>query len=160
MLRWNPFDASLVNDERTPKFSTMRPAIDVLVIDDSDRDVRTTLSGIRQGSETATVLRLKGVDQAVDYLYRKGAFKDRSPHPPRMILLELELPDASGLVLLDRLQSDAETSSIPVIVLTSIKTPLVTDDAIRRGAKVCVAKPDNRAEYIAVVAQAVGRWLH
>jgi two-component system, response regulator len=136
----------------------MRTAIDVLVVDASDRDARTTLAGIRRGSETATVLRLKDGDQALHYLYRTGAFADRTPLPPRMILLEIELPLMSGLLVLDRLQADPSTRGIPAIAFSFNSSSMVIDDAIARGAREYILKHADKGEYIEEVAQLVNRW--
>jgi CheY-like chemotaxis protein len=136
----------------------MRAAIDVLVVDDSDRDQRTTLSGIRRASESATVLRLKDGEQALQYLLRKGAFEDRNPVAPRMILLEAELPGISGLLVLDRIQHSEDTRNIPVILLSSTADRAVIEDALARGAREYVIKPQDRAEYIAEIARLVTRW--
>ena len=137
----------------------MRAAVDVLVIDRSERDARTTLSGIRIASETATVLRLKTVAEALEYIHRKGTFADRAPRPPQIVLLEIELGNDSGLALLDRLQSDTDTRAIPVIILAASSDSQWVDDALARGSRGYVVKPANKAEYMAKVAELIQRWV-
>ena len=138
----------------------MRVAVDVLVVDRSERDARTTLSGIRSASETATVLRLKTVDETLDFVHRRGKYADRTPRPPRIVLLEIELGNDSGLALLDRLQADAETRGIPVVILTGNTSSHWMDDALVRGAQAYVVKPLNKAEYMSKVADLMQRWVN
>ena len=137
----------------------MRPRLDVLVIDHHDRDVRTTLTGIRQGSETATVLRLKNPDEALQYLFRSGADAKGERAHPRLIILEVDLPTMSGLLVLDRLQTSSETRSIPVVVYSANDEPLIARDAVARGAKAFLQKPSDKGQYIERVAAVVERYL-
>ena len=159
--RTEPFSGVAREGKDTGSVETrpMRAAIDVLVIDDNDRDLRTTLSGIRRASESAMVLQLKGADEALQYLFRTGKFEDRNPAAPRVVLLEAELPNISGLLVLDRLQHDSSTRTVPVIVVSSNADRIVIDDALARGAREYLVKPQDRAEYIAAIARLVSQWL-
>lgn len=137
----------------------MQTIIDVLVIDDSDPHARTTLSGIRRASETATVLRFKDGEQALQYIYSTGMFQERSRTFPRMILLDLDIPLTNGLRVLSHVREHPDTRAIPVIVLTSNRNPVVIEDAYARGARAYLIKPENKGEYISEVARVVNRWL-
>jgi CheY-like chemotaxis protein len=137
----------------------MQTVIDVLVIDDSDPQARTTLTSIRHASETATVLRLKDGAQALQYIFRTGIFQERSRTLPRMILIDLDIPSINGLLVLDRLRDDPDTREIPVVVLTSNRNPLAIEAAYAQGARAYLVKPEDKGEYISEVARLVKRWL-
>ena len=57
---------------------------------------------------------------ALDYLYRKGNYKDAVKFPmPNLILLDLRLPKVDGLEVLKTIKSDQKFSIIPVVILTT-----------------------------------------
>ena len=72
---------------------------------------------------------------------------------PGCILLDLKLPDADGLDLLDRWMSEAIPA--PIIVITANGSMGVAVDAMRRGAVDFVVKPTNRERLQATVKNAV-----
>jgi two-component system, response regulator len=138
----------------------MQTTIDVLLIDDSDAQADTTLSGIRRAFETASVFRLKDGAQALQYIYRTGMFKERTRTLPAMIVMDLDIPFANGLLVLERLRDDPDTRAIPVVVLTSNRNPVAIEDAYARGARAYIVKPEDSGEYVSEVARLVRQWLH
>lgn len=71
---------------------------------------------------------------------------------PDVILLDLRLPDGSGLDLLERIQ--AIDARIPVIFITMAKTADSAIEAIKRGAFDYLCKPLNLENLRRVVAEA------
>jgi two-component system response regulator len=138
----------------------MQTAIDVLLIDDSDAQAQRTLTGVRRAFATASVFRLKDGAQALQYIYRTGLFQDRSRTLPGMIIIDVDIPFANGLQVLERLRDDPDTREIPVVVLTSNRNPLAIEDAYARGARAYFVKPEDSGEYVAEVARLVKQWLH
>jgi signal transduction histidine kinase len=72
-------------------------------------------------------------------------------HAPDLILLDLHLPDMSGIQVLNQLKADPRTSSIPVIVLTADPlsgTPAHVRDA---GALACLSKPVDIPQFLETV---------
>ncbi|RYG69251.1 PAS domain S-box protein, partial [bacterium] len=62
-------------------------------------------------------------------------------HCPDLILLDLHLPDVSGLEVLLRLQGNTGTKSIPIVVLSADATPGQARRAVDAGAKAYLTKP-------------------
>jgi CheY-like chemotaxis protein/anti-sigma regulatory factor (Ser/Thr protein kinase) len=62
-------------------------------------------------------------------------------HPCDLILLDLDLPDLSGIEVLARLQTDAATSDVPVVVLGADATPGQIEHLLARGASEYLTKP-------------------
>ena len=63
-----------------------------------------------------------------------------------LILLDLMMPNLSGLELLDRLKEDPDTKNIPVIVLTSDQASEV--ESLRKGAADFIPKPYPQPDVI------------
>lgn len=60
---------------------------------------------------------------------------------PDLILLDVHLPDASGLELLHLLKANPDTADIPVIVISADAMPEQIDAALAAGAACYLTKP-------------------
>jgi signal transduction histidine kinase/CheY-like chemotaxis protein len=60
---------------------------------------------------------------------------------PNLILLDMQLPDMSGLDVLERLQGDPATSTIRVVALSADAMPAQVEEALARGAEAYWTKP-------------------
>ena len=60
---------------------------------------------------------------------------------PNLILLDMQLPDMSGLDVLDRLRADPATSGIRVVALSADAMPAQVEEALARGAEAYWTKP-------------------
>jgi CheY-like chemotaxis protein len=73
-------------------------------------------------------------------------------HAPDLILLDLHLPDMSGIQVLNQLKADARTSSIPVVVLTADPLPGADAQVRNAGALVCLPKPLDVTQFLKTVS--------
>jgi diguanylate cyclase (GGDEF)-like protein/PAS domain S-box-containing protein len=78
-----------------------------------------------------------------------------SEQPPDLVLLDLDLPDASGLDVCRALQGDPKTSGIPVLFLTGTNDPAIKAAALDLGAIDYVTKPFDATELRARVRSAL-----
>ena len=60
---------------------------------------------------------------------------------PNLILLDMQLPDMSGLDVLDRLRADPATSGLRVVALSADAMPAQVTEAIARGVEAYWTKP-------------------
>jgi len=70
---------------------------------------------------------------------------------PRLILLDLKLPDLNGTDVLQALQNSPETSSIPVVVISANVVPTQIERLLVAGAKNYLTKPFELDHFLAVV---------
>jgi len=100
-----------------------------------------------------------GVD-AIDWLFRRGAFADRDLDPaPHLILLDLKLPRLGGLEVLERIRLDKRTQLVPVVVFTSSTEASDLEEAYRRGANAYVRKPVDFGEYKDLIVDVGTFWI-
>jgi len=75
---------------------------------------------------------------------------------PDLIILDLGLPKMDGFGVLERLKGDAETSVIPVIVLTAYKYEENRARSFELGAVGFVPKPFSPRKLVAEVGKILG----
>ena len=62
-------------------------------------------------------------------------------HHPRLVLLDLRLPDKEGLTVCQELDEDPQTSDIPVIILSGMERPDIIRRSRAAGCQFFVRKP-------------------
>jgi len=72
---------------------------------------------------------------------------------PALVLLDLQLPDAEGLVMLDRIKT--ELPEMPVIILTAHDTLHNAIESIKRGAYHFISKPYAPEELLSLIEKAL-----
>lgn len=72
-------------------------------------------------------------------------------HLPKLILLDLDLPDIHGTEVIQRLQSDPATAGIPVVVISGDATPSQIERLLVLGARNYLTKPFSAEPLLAVV---------
>ncbi len=74
-------------------------------------------------------------------------------HRPDLILLDLGLPDMSGVAVIQRLKADAATSSIPIVVCTADDREETIERCRDAGCTEYLLKPFSSEELLEVVAR-------
>jgi CheY-like chemotaxis protein len=70
---------------------------------------------------------------------------------PRLILLDLNLPDINGAEVLQVLQSTSETAHIPVVVLSANAIPTQIERLLAAGARNYLTKPFELDQFLALL---------
>lgn len=76
-------------------------------------------------------------------------------HNPKLILLDLNLPDIHGAEVLRRLQQEPATADLPVVVLSANATPSQIERLLSAGARNYLTKPFDIDPFLAVVDEFV-----
>jgi CheY-like chemotaxis protein len=69
-------------------------------------------------------------------------------HDVQLVLLDMRLPDASGVEILERLRADPTTVNLPVVVLSGDTS---SSAALAAGASDYLVKPCDMAQLLAMV---------
>src|ERR1051326_7083773 len=94
--------------------------LEVLLVDDNPSDAELTIHSLRRDKLANRIYVAEDGAQALDFVFCRGAFEDRSfREPPGVILLDLKLPKVSGLEVLGAIRADERTRAIPIVILTS-----------------------------------------
>ncbi|TMJ82081.1 MAG: response regulator, partial [Alphaproteobacteria bacterium] len=69
-------------------------------------------------------------------------------YKPDLILMDIQLPDISGMEATQRLKSDEQTRDIPVIAVTAFAMSGDEARILASGCNAYVSKPFNVAEFL------------
>ncbi|MCL4474188.1 MAG: response regulator [Actinobacteria bacterium] len=134
--------------------------IDVLLVEDNHNDAELALRSLKKHNLANNVLWVKDGAEALDYVFGNGS--DAVPHKndsPKLILLDLKLPKVNGKEVLQKLKTDQQASSIPVVVMTSSNDDRDIEECYRLGANSYVTKPVEFEKFAKVVAELGFYWL-
>lgn len=130
----------------------------ILLAEDDPRDVELTLEALREHNLTNEVVVARDGEEALDYIYRRGAFASRPDGQPVVVLLDLKMPKVDGVEVARQLKSDARTRIIPVVVLTSSRESRDLEECYRLGVNAYVVKPVQFRDFIDAVRQVGAFW--
>jgi len=72
---------------------------------------------------------------------------------PGLILLDMHLPEANGIEVINSLQDNQNTRVIPIIALTNVAEQEQQNEALKKGAKEYLVKAMHTPEEVLQIAQ-------
>jgi chemotaxis family two-component system response regulator Rcp1 len=132
-------------------------AVEILLVEDNEGDVRLTREALREGHLRNRLHVVGDGERALDFLYRRGEYAD-APRPD-LILLDLNLPRRDGREVLADIKNDASLKRIPVVVLTTSRSE---EDLVRMynlHANCFITKPVDFDQFIQVVKTIENFWF-
>jgi CheY-like chemotaxis protein len=128
-----------------------KPAKILLVEDPNDRELTiSALTDSRLGNEIVVV---HDGEEALEYLYRRGAYEAREKANPAVVLLGLKLPKADGLEVLKQVKADPNLRTIPIVVLTSSREEHDLLGSYNLGKNAYVVKPLDFRQFMEAIRE-------
>jgi len=75
---------------------------------------------------------------------------------PDLILMDLQLPDVSGLEVTRQLKAAADTASIPIVAVTAFAMAGDEKKALDHGCDAYVSKPIDLRQFLDLIAKFIG----
>jgi DNA-binding response OmpR family regulator len=125
----------------------------ILMVEDDPNDIELTITALEEYNLANEVVVAQDGEQALDYLYCRGQYKDRSGENPAVMLLDLKLPKVDGLEILQRVKSDDKLKMIPVVVLTSSREEKDLVASYKLGVNAYVVKPVDFHEFVNAIRE-------
>src|SRR5690349_8969333 len=91
----------------------------ILLVEDNPKDLELTLAALEQSQLANEVVVVRDGEEALDFLYRRGAHESRNTSDPAVVLLDLKLPKVDGLVVLEKVKADSKLRQTPLVMLTT-----------------------------------------
>jgi DNA-binding response OmpR family regulator len=125
----------------------------ILMVEDDPKDVELTMTALEEYNLANEVIVTHDGEEALDYLYCRGKFHDRSTDNPSVMLLDLKLPKVDGLEILKIVKSDDKLKLIPVVVLTSSREEKDMVTSYKLGVNAYVVKPVDFHEFVDAIKE-------
>ena len=133
--------------------------VDILLVEDNPTDAELTMRALRKGNLANQITWVKDGAEALDFIFRSGAYAGRPKQNPRLILLDLKLPKVDGIEVLRRIKADEQTRAIPVVMVTSSQEGRDIAESYKLGVNSYVVKPVEFEQFSETVAKAGFYWM-
>ena len=127
--------------------------VEIVMIEDDEGHARLIEKNIRRAGVNNPISPFSNGTEAVRFLFGADGTGLANKGRPLLILLDLNLPDMTGVDILARVKSNEHLKRIPVVVLTT------TDDAVEiqrcydLGCNVYITKPVNYEAFAQAIRQ-------
>ncbi|HEY6831966.1 MAG TPA: response regulator [Pseudolabrys sp.] len=131
---------------------TERP-VEIVMVEDDEGHARLIEKNIRRAGVNNPITPFANGTDAVKYLFGADGSGLANKGRPLLVLLDLNLPDMTGIDVLKRVKTNEHLKCIPVVVLTT------TDDAVEiqrcydLGCNVYITKPVNYENFANAIRQ-------
>lgn len=123
----------------------------ILLAEDNPNDVELTIEALdRHHLANRVIVAHDGVE-AMEYLRREGAFSEREPGDPAVVLLDIKMPRKDGLEVLREIRGDSALRRLPVVILTSSRQEQDLITSYDLGVNAYVVKPVDFLSFIEAV---------
>ena len=134
--------------------------LDILLVEDNQDDMDLALHALKQGRLANNIVVARDGEEALDFLFCRGAFAQRSfEHPPKLVLLDLKLPKVDGMEVLKQVKNDPRTRTIPIVIMTSSKEERDLVAGYNLGANSYIQKPVDFDQFRQTVKTIGLYWL-
>ncbi len=126
----------------------MRKYNQILLVEDNPNDRELTIGALTEHNLANDIVSTSDGVEALDYLFKRGKYKDRMNGNPGVILLDIKMPRMDGIEVLKIIKSDPNLKLIPVVMLTSSREEQDLVESYNLGANAYVVKPVDFQEFI------------
>lgn len=123
----------------------------IMMIEDDAGHATLIQKNIRRAGVAAPITHLTDGASALDALF--GRDGDQTRRVPVLILLDINLPDMSGVEVLRRVKEDAALRRVPVVMLTTTDDRSEIHRCYELGCNVYITKPVNYGDFAAAIRQ-------
>ncbi|PIA71710.1 hybrid sensor histidine kinase/response regulator [Pseudomonas sediminis] len=113
---------------------SVQSLVQVLCVEDHPACMRILQASLREFAE------VRGVSSC------QRALAELQDSEPALVLLDIDLPDGSGLEVLDAMRAEPRLRDVPVMVISAVADARLFEDARARGASACLSKPVDLQE--------------
>lgn len=131
-------------------------SVRILLVEDNPDHADLTQQAIEDQNRSHLVHWVKDGQEAIDYLFRRGAYTNAPS--PQLVLLDINLPKLTGIEVLQQIKEHPRLRVIPVVMLT---TSDFEEDALKcysLGANSFVTKPVQFDQFLETIQALKAYW--
>jgi CheY-like chemotaxis protein len=127
--------------------------VSIVMIEDDEGHARLIEKNIRRAGVNNEIIPFTNGTDAVNFLLGPDGSGEVSSGRQLLILLDLNLPDMTGIDILEKLKSNKHTKRSPVVVLTTTDDSREIQRCYDLGANVYITKPVNYEGFANAIRQ-------
>ena len=136
-------------------------SVEILLVEDNITDAELTIRELKKHNMANNLVHLKDGEEALDFIYGIGQYAGirEIQHPPKVVLLDIQMPKVNGIEVLEKIKSDPATRAVPVVILTSSKENPDVKKCYELGANSYIVKPVNFEGFAQAIKNLGFYWL-
>jgi len=127
--------------------------VSIVMVEDDEGHARLIERNIRRAGVSNEIVAFKDGTSALAYLLGADGTGEESSARSLLILLDLNLPDMTGVDILTKVKSNPHLKRSPVIVLTTTDDQREIKRCYDLGANVYITKPVNYESFANAIQQ-------
>ncbi len=136
------------------------PLVTVLHIDDDPNDTELFRAAVRKAAAQFTVHNISDGEEAMAYFNGRGIYANRRLYPlPKLVLLDLKMPRATGFEVLRWIRNHPEVGEVPVVVFSGSELKDDIQQAYAGGADSYLVKPLGFSALVSLVKNINTSWI-
>ena len=127
--------------------------VTIVMVEDDEGHARLIEKNVRRAGVNNEIVPFANGTDALNYLLGEDQSGEASKERYLLILLDLNLPDMSGIDILEKVKSNAHTRRMPVIILTTTDDEREIQRCYDLGANVYITKPVDYDSFANAIRQ-------
>jgi CheY-like chemotaxis protein len=129
----------------------------ILLIDDHPSDAKLFEHALEQTGTRAKLFWVATAEEGLEYLKQEGRFATASG--VRLVVSDLSMPGMDGFEFLTQARRNPALAGIPIVVMSSSRSPRDVLRAYRLGANSYITKPMSLESFVTTIGTLVRYWL-
>jgi DNA-binding response OmpR family regulator len=127
--------------------------VTIVMVEDDEGHARLIEKNVRRAGVNNEIVPFTNGNEALDYILGADRTGDNIQNRYMLILLDLNLPDMSGLDILEKVKSNAHAKRLPVVILTTTDDEREIQRCYDMGANVYITKPVDYDSFANAIRQ-------
>ena len=130
---------------------TEQQPVNIVMVEDDEGHARLIERNIRRAGISNKIHHFADGTRALEFLFEGG--EGPMLNGPALVLLDLNLPDMSGIDILAKIKAEPKLKRMPVVVLTTTDDKVEIQRCYDMGCNVYITKPVNYESFAEAIRQ-------
>lgn len=151
-MRASPYERIYRN--RNDNARRRAPLQSILFVEDESHDFIIARYQLEQLNVRNPIIHVPTVREMFAFLEGDEGYSDRGKYLlPAVIIMDVRLPDRSGIQAQAAIRSSLRYRKIPIVTISGYQRMAVLQQSVELGANAWMAKPFEAADFLAIVAR-------